>query len=392
MSGKSESPHHSTNMQTYDIIVLGLGGMGTAAACELARRGRRVLGIEQFKIGHDRGSSHGETRIIRKAYYEHPDYVPLLRRAYERWCDLEQRSGEPLFLECGVLSIGPPNSEVVSGVTVSATRHGLPIEAYGKRELAEHYPQFRIRQDWQGVLERDAGLLFVERCVKAHAEQARQCGAELHENEEVLAWRADDRHVEVVTMHDRYAAERLVITAGAWATRFLADIGVPFSVMRQVAMWFDVSQPDEFRRDRFPCYCADTPEGFFYGFPMLDSRGVKVARHYGSEEVGDPTAIEWQAHPEDETPLRAFVRSYLPGVDGETMRDSVCMYTLTPDRHVVIDLHPRHPNVAVAAGFSGHGFKFASVVGEILADLCEDGSTALPIEMFRATRFADLRQ
>ncbi len=379
-------------MQTYDIIVLGLGGMGTAAACELARRGRRVLGIDQFQIGHDRGSSHGETRIIRKAYYEHPDYVPLLRRAYERWYELEQESGERLFLECGVLSIGPADSEVVNGVLASAAEHALPVEVFGKRDLVRRYPQFRVGDGWQGVLERDAGLLFVERCVTAHAERARRHGAELHENEEVLAWRADDRHVEVVTSRDQYAAERLVIAAGAWATRLLADLGVPFSVMRQVAMWFDVSRRDVFRRDRFPCYCADTPEGFFYGFPLLDTLGIKVARHHGAEEVDDPTAIEWQVRPDDESPLRAFLHSHLPEIDGAATRGSVCMYTLTPDRHFVIDLHPRHSNVAVAAGFSGHGFKFASVVGEILADLCEQGRTGLPIEMLRAARFDELKK
>jgi sarcosine oxidase len=230
-------------METYDVIVLGLGGMGTAAAYELARRGRRVLGIEQYELVHARGSSHGETRIIRKAYYEHPDYVPLLRRAYERWYDLEQRGGERLFLECGVLSVGPRQSEVVAGLLESATQYALPIEEYNSTELKRRFPQFQMPDVWRGVLERDAGLLFVERCVAAHTEQARQCGADLHEHEDVISWRADDRHVEVVTKRGRYAAERLVITAGAWATRFLADIGVPFSVMLQTPMLFDVSLP-----------------------------------------------------------------------------------------------------------------------------------------------------
>lgn len=374
-------------METYDVIVLGLGGMGTAAAYELARRGRRVLGIEQFELIHARGSSHGETRIIRKAYFEHPDYVPLLRRAYERWYELEQRSGERLFLECGVLSIGPSKSDVVAGVLDAASQHALPVEALGSADLRRRFPQFQAPNDWRAVLERDAGLLFVERCVAAHTEQARQCGADLHENEEAISWRADDRHVEVVTKRGRYAAERLVITAGAWATRFLTDIGVPFSVMRQMPIWFDVSRPELFRRDRFPCFCVDAPEGFFYGFPMLDRFGVKVARHYGAEELRDPSAVDWNMHSEDEPPLRRFLQTHLPEVDGAMTRGSVCMYTLTPDRHFVIDLHPRHANVAVAAGFSGHGFKFASVVGEILADLCEQGRSALSIGMLRARRF-----
>jgi sarcosine oxidase len=376
-------------MESYDVIVLGLGGMGTAAAYELARRGRRVLGIEQFELGHARGSSHGETRIIRKAYFEHPDYVPLLRRSYERWYDLEQRSGERLFLQCGVLSVGGRDSEVVAGVLESAAQHALPVEALDAVNLMRRFPQFKVPDDWRAVLERDAGLLFVEGCVAAHAHQARQCGADLHEQEEVISWRADDRHVEVVTKRDRYAAQRLVITAGAWATRFLADIGVPFSVMRQTPLWFAVSRPELFRRDRFPCYCVDTPEGFFYGFPMIDSRGIKVARHYGADELCDPSAVDWNLHGDDEPPLRRYLQAYLPHVDGAMTHGSVCMYTLTPDRHFVIDLHPRHANVAIAAGFSGHGFKFASVVGEILADLAERGRTELPIEMFRAGRFTE---
>jgi sarcosine oxidase len=261
------------------------------------------------------------------------------------------------------------------------------VEEFGSGDLKRRFPQFQVPDGWRAVLERDAGLLFVERCLAAHAEQARQCAAELHEHEEVISWRADERHVEVVTKRGRYAAERLVITAGAWATRFLADIGVPFSVMRQAPMWFGVSRPEDFRRDRFPCFCVDTPEGFFYGCPMLDRLGVKVALHYGAEQLRDPSAVNWELHDQDEAPLRRFLQAHLPGIDGKLAHGSVCMYTITPDKHFVIDLHPRHPNVAVAAGFSGHGFKFASVVGEILADLAEHGRTALPIEMLRARRF-----
>jgi len=239
------------------------------------------------------------------------------------------------------------------------------------------------------VLERDAGFLFVERCVRAHADRARSLGAELHDREEALAWRADERHVEVVTNRGRYAAAKLVISAGAWATRLLEDLGVPLSIMRQVAMWFGVSQPQDFRRDRFPCYFVDAPDGFFYGFPMIDPLGIKVAQHYGAIELADPSAVDWQASSADEAALRRFLQTHLPGAEGARNRASVCMYTLTPDRHFVIDLHPQHQNVAIAAGFSGHGFKFVSVVGEILADLCDEGKTRLPIEMFRAARFGD---
>jgi sarcosine oxidase len=376
-------------METYDVIMLGLGGMGTAAVYELARRGHRVLGIEQFRIAHDRGSSHGLTRIIRKAYFEDPGYVPLLQRAYERWYDLEQCRGERLLVECGVLCMGPADCEVIGGVRTAAAKHRLTIENYDTVTLAERFADFCVPDAWEGVFEPSAGLLFVERCVAAYAEAARCMGAELHEQEECIAWCADDRHVEVVTNQNRYGAAKLVITAGAWATRLLTDAGVPFSVMRQVAMWFGTSAAERFRRDRFPCFFFDTPGGFFYGFPMLDQRGVKLARHYGAAELSDPSQVDWEAKTDDEATLRRFLIEHIPGVDGARTQASVCMYTLTPDRHFVIDLHPRHPNVAVAAGFSGHGFKFASVVGELLADLCERGATALPIEMFRAGRFGE---
>lgn len=376
-------------IEIFDIIVLGLGGMGTAAAAALARRGHRVVGIEQFQIGHDRGSSHGSTRIIRKAYYEHPDYVPLLCRAYERWYELEQSMGRRLFVECGVLSMGPPTAELVMGVLQSAAQHSLPVELLTYVELRKRYPQFVVDEQTVGVLERGAGFLPVEECVLAYAGLARRHGATLHEHEEILGWRADGRHVEVVTDKNRYAAERLVVTVGAWATRLLQDVGVPFSIMRQTPGWFGTSRPDLFRRDRFPCYMLDSADGAFYGFPMIDSSGVKLAQHYGAAELADPSAVDWTPAPADAAPLRRFLDRHLPAVDGPCLHTGVCMYTLTPDRHFVIDLHPRHANVAVAAGFSGHGFKFASVVGEILADLAEQGRTKLPIQMFRATRFGE---
>jgi sarcosine oxidase len=375
-------------MEIYDVIIIGAGGMGSAAAFELARRGRRVLALEQFNVGHNRGSSHGGTRIIRKAYFEHPDYVPLLHRAYERWYELEQICGKRLLTECGVLSIGHPGSSIVAGVERSAADHGLPLERFSRSELRTQFPQFHLREEDVAVLEREAGFLAVEECVLAHATEARRLGTMIREQEEVVAWRADDQHVEVVTRFNRYSAERLIITAGAWATRLLDRLGVPFNVMRQVPMWFGTSEPASFRRDCFPCYIVETSYGDFYGFPVVDLAGLKVAQHYGAAELTDPSAVDWSIQQGDELPLRKFLSDYLPSVDGPVNRSSICMYTVTPDRHFVIDLDPRHPNVAIAAGFSGHGFKFASVVGEIVADLCDDGRTEYPIEMFRATRFA----
>ena len=374
-------------MPTYDVIVLGVGGMGSAACFELARRGRRVLGLEQFPLVHSRGSSHGHTRIIRTAYYEHPNYVPLLRRAWDRWYDLEQRTGRHLLTECPCLNVGPAGGELVNGVRASVREHGLAAEEVSAAEIARRFP-FRFPDGYAGVMERAAGFLYVEDCVRAHVDSAVSLGAEVHAEEPVREWRAVGNGVEVTTDRGTYHAAKLVVTAGAWATRLLADLGVPLSVMRQVLMWFDVgANPRAFGRNTFPIFIADVPGGPFYGLPAVDRFGLKIARHYGEPHLPNPDGVSWDATAADEPPVRAFLDAYLPGSVGPVTKAQVCLYTLTPDKHFVIDAHPRHPQVAVACGFSGHGFKFASVVGEVLADLAESGRTPHPIGMFGAGRF-----
>ncbi len=370
----------------YDVIVLGVGGMGAATLFELARRGRRVLGLDQFPLGHVLGSSHGHSRIIRQAYYEHPDYVPLVRRAYEGWYDLEQRVGRRLLTECPCLSLGAPDSPLVLGVRASAAQHGLSVEDLDAVGVRERYPAFHTGADMVGIVERSAGILAVDEGVAAHVSAARALGAEVRE-EAVVDWTAAGAAVQVRTEKGSYAAARLVVTAGPWAGRFLGGLGVPLTVMRQVALWFAPREPAAFRRDVFPVFIADTPDGFFYGMPMLDDAGVKVAQHYGAPELSGPDAIERTVHEVDEVPVRRFLRFLLPASEGPCRRASICVYTLTPDRHFILDRHPEHECVAIAAGFSGHGYKFAPVVGEILADLAEQGRTRWPIGLFRIGRF-----
>jgi sarcosine oxidase len=375
---------------TYDVIVLGLGGMGSAAALELARRGRRVLGLEQFAVGHDRGASHGHTRVIRKAYYEHPDYVPLLRRAYDRWYDLEQQTGRHLFTTCGCLSLGRPDEELVSGVRRAAQEHGLPVELLRPDDLRRRYAPFRFGDDVSGVLEQDAGFLYVEECVRTCVEEARRLGADLREDEPAVSWQPTATGVVVRTGRGTYEAARLVVTAGAWAGRVLADLGLPLTVLRKVLFWFGTPSAAALRRDVFPIYMAQTHQGFYYGFPVIDPRGHKVARHDGGDVVPDPSALDRTVAPGEEDECRAFLRVHLPAADGPLTSSRVCTYTVTPDRHFVIDRHPQYLQVVVAAGFSGHGFKFAPVVGEVLADLAEQGHTEWPIGMFRIGRLGPL--
>lgn len=376
---------------TFDVIVIGAGGMGSAAAFELARRGRSVLALEQFPLVHDRGSSHGHTRIIRRAYYEDPAYVPLVRRAFERWYDLEQRTGQHLLTDCGCLVIGRPEGEVVSGVLASAGQHGLDVEHLISSRLRERYPQFQFSDDYVGVLERDAGFLYVEECVRAHLEQARLLGATLHADEPVLSWTSNGNSASVTTAKATYHAQKLILTAGPWAGQLLAESGAMLRIMRQTLLWFGTNEPERFRRDHFPIFLVDVPEGPFYGLPEIDGRGIKVAQHYGSPELMSPSEVDRAIHAADEAPVRAFLTQHLPGANGPLHDAQTCIYTLTPDRHFLIDLHPQFANVAVAAGFSGHGFKFSSVVGEVLADLVEHGGTPWPINMFGFGRFQTIR-
>ncbi|NBO92056.1 MAG: N-methyl-L-tryptophan oxidase [Planctomycetia bacterium] len=365
-----------------DTIVIGLGAMGLSAAWQLSRRGQRVLGLEQFGLAHDRGSSHGQTRIIRQAYYEHPDYVPLARRAYEGWFDLEQSDGRRFVTICPCLSLGPVSGELILGVRRAAREHSLPVEELNASDVRRRFPAFEVGDDMVGILEHTAGIVAVEDSLLAMAADARRFGVELRENETVVAWRLDGSGVSVETTSGTYRAERLVITAGPWARRFLDE---PLTVMRQVVFWFAGTKRQQFRRDVFPVFIADTPGGYYYGIPALDTRGVKVAQHYGADELPSPDAINRQVGPADEAAVRAFLQRYLPSADDRVEGLSVCLYTLTPDRHFLID--QLEERVVFAAGFSGHGFKFAPVVGEILADLSMWGKTSLPAALFRRRAF-----
>lgn len=372
---------------TYDCMVIGTGGVGSAACWHLARRGARVLGLDRFPLGHDRGSSHGATRVIRQAYYEHPDYVPLLLRAYALWRELEAQSGEAILLETGLIQCVPADGTVQRGVREAARLHGLPIDQLSAVEVMQRWPGFAVPEHMIGLYEARAGILQVEACVRAHGQLAMQHGAELHQDEIVQDWSCQDDDVTVTTNRGRYTASCLVITAGAWAADFLATLGVPLHVLRKVMLWYRPCGPQYAQTTGTPCFLFETPAGLFYGFPQLNELGVKVAQHSGGEPVSDPLCVDRRLRASDRQPIEHFLQQHLPQVSAECLQHAVCLYTMSPDEQFVIGQHPDHPQICVAAGLSGHGFKFTSVLGEIMADLALDGRTAHPIAFLSPERF-----
>ena len=375
----------------YEVIVLGIGAMGSATLYHLAKRGLRALGIEQFDIPHQMGSSHGLTRIIRLAYYEDPSYVPLLRRAYQLWDELEAQSGERLFYRTGSIDMGPEDSEVFAGSRQSCLEHGLEHEALTSRELSERFPGYRMPPETMAVFQPQGGLLVPERCIAAYARQAQKLGADLHTGERVQDWRIlPDGRLQVHTDTAACTADRLVICGGAWTAKLVPALTGKLVPERQVLIWLKTKTPRHFTPASFPVWNAVVDEGRFYGFPEFnpdgDTPGLKIGRWHHRGETCDPDALDRHVYPEDEELLRAFAERYFPQAAGKTLDMQVCMFTNTADEHFLLDTLPGTPQVAVAAGFSGHGFKMASVIGEIMADLAQNGRTRHNIDLHRRAR------
>jgi len=379
---------------TADVIVLGTGGMGSAACAHLAARGATVIGLDRFPLAHDRGSSHGQTRLIRQAYFEHPDYVPLLLEAYRLWRGLEEATGTRLLVESGLLLAGPENGEAVAGALHAAAIHRLPVERLTADAARQRWPAFALDDDFLAVWEPAAGYLLVEECVQAHAEVGKRHGARFEEGVAIHRWHAGARGVTVDTDRGTFHADRLVITPGAWAADLIDLPSVPLVVLKKTLCWF--CPPAEHRATftaghepgtGLPCFAFDTPAGFYYGFPALDDRGVKIAEHTGGTPVANPLALDRSLDRAEAARVADVARARLPALGSDLSHHAACLYTMTPDAHFLIGLHPQHFRVAIAAGFSGHGFKFASVVGAILADLALDGSTSQPIGFLAPSRF-----
>lgn len=378
-------------MSDYEAVVLGLGAMGSAALAQLALRGRRVLGIEAFARGHDLGASAGRSRIIRKAYFEDPAYVPLLERAYELWRELERASGACLLDLVGVLMVGDPAGTVLRGARASGRLHGIALEELDSAELARRYPALRVRPGEAALFEPEAGAVFPEKANAAQLAVAEAAGAELRFETPVASYRSEpDAIVLELAGGDRLRTERLAVCAGPWLPQLATELDVPVRVQRNVQIWF---QPDvaDYARGRFPAFFVERAEqpAALYGFPDF-GEGVKAALHAHGDST-EARALDRSIRPADIEAVRGALDAFMPGAAGRFASGKACMYALTPDEHFIIDRHPADARIVLAGGFSGHGFKFAPVVGEIVADLMLAGRTRLPIGFLRLDRFSARR-
>ncbi|MDS0300335.1 N-methyl-L-tryptophan oxidase [Halogeometricum sp. S1BR25-6] len=378
----------NTSHDRYDAIVVGVGGMGSATTYHLAERGLDVLGLERYDIPHTKGSSHGVTRIIRRAYYEHPSYVPLIERAYDLWDDLAEKTGRDLIQRTGSIDAGPADNPVFAGSKRSCEEHDIPYEELTGAEVNERFPGYELPEEYRAVYQEDGGFVIPEQAIIGHTVLAQANGAEVRAREQVHDWNeTNDGGVRVRTDQGVYVADRLVLAAGAWNHKLadaLEGLAVP---ERQALAWFQPEAPSNFQPGNHPVWNLSVPEGRFYGFPVHDVPGFKLGKYHHRDEQVDPDDFQREPDRADEALLRDVTEKYFPQAAGPTMRLSTCLFTNSPDEHFILDTLPEHPQVAVGAGFSGHGFKFASAIGETLADLAMDGESDHQIDMFGLDRF-----
>jgi len=372
---------------TLDAAVIGLGATGSAALYHLASRGLRVAGIEQFEPGHNRGSSHGTSRIIRLGYFEHPSYVPLVRAAIPLWRVLERNSRTALLETTGIIEIGKPDGALVKGTLRSAQAHALVHEVLDAKAVMRRFPALRLSPDMIGVFQPDGGVLAAEPAIHAHLALAKAAGAELRTRETVRAIERTASGVRIVTDNDVIASAQAIVAAGAWVKSLLPQLSAPLRVTRQVVGWFAPSDAAMFAREHFPVFMLEKNAGIFYGFPIGPKPGIKFARHHHEDENADADAGVRPVSSADETLLRDVLAEHLPAANGQLLDAQTCLYTLAPDGDFIIDRLPGQPEIIVASPCSGHGFKFATVIGEILADLATTGATRHDISRFRLARF-----
>jgi len=379
---------------SYDVIVIGAGTMGCAASHSLAKRRLNVLALEQFSVPHDLGSHSGYTRIIRQAYYEHPGYVPLLQRSYQLWKNLEQDHHTRLYHETGILYMGQPSSPILNGTQHASDIYKIPLSSPEISRMQTEHPQFKIPSDWKLLWEPYAGYLNVNPSIAAFYHQAVNTGARILSHEKMVSWKMMGDHIKIQTLQETYLAEKIIFTSGSWTGELLGPSSLPLKVTRQVLAWIEVPDALLYSHPQFPCWFLHDPaRGMFYGFPLSktgdpdEPKGIKLGLHMPGV-ITHPDQIDRDIHETDQETIRYFIETYMPQLRDQPIQYKTCMYTYTPDEHFILDYLPgTGKKVMVAGGFSGHGFKFAPVIGEILADLCLEKSTGFDLEFLNLERF-----
>ena len=376
----------ASDKSNFDVIVLGGGTMGTAAAWALARRGITVLAVEQFQHVHDRGAHGGETRIIRHAYAESPEYVPLVQRADQLWTELEDLTNSRVLIRCGGLELSAPGYRHAQAARLAADEHHLPYEWLSPAEASRRWPAFTIPDDWDVLFSASSGFLLTDPALRGMAGEARRLGATILEQTTAVDWGADADAAWVDTTTGRFTAEQLIVTAGAWSTRILADLGLPIEIRRKTLWWQALDHPDRHDPSRFPVFISDSRHGEIYGFPAYGEPALKIANHSGGQPT-DPDSVDRTTHDGENSDCLSLAAELIPGVQRQVVKSAVCLYAMTPDADFIIDRHPAHERVTIGAGFSGHGFKFAPAIGELLAEIATNtGAATLP--RFSIERFA----
>lgn len=379
---------------TYDVIVLGVGSMGASTCYHLAKRGYKVLGLEQFDITHELGSHAGQSRIIRKAYGEGSNYVPLLERAYQNWKTLEDETGIQIYYQTGLLYFGSQHDQFLNTIKQSAKAYNINLKELSIDECSKKYPQINLPINYQRLEEPNAGFLTPELSILLMVEHALANGAVIKTKQKVLDWKKENNIIKVQTETHNYEAKKLVITAGPWAGKMIPGYNLKLKITRQALAWVKPKKWDDFSLGKFPCWLLEDNGFEFYGFPILPAGkfhgpiGLKLALHYPGGEETDPDYVNRNTKPSDEKTLIDFLNKFIPDGYEDTLVMKTCLYTKTPDEDFILDhLEGYDKDVSIATGFSGHGFKFASVIGEIMADLAMTGSTSLPIGFLNAKRF-----
>ncbi|MBK78517.1 MAG: N-methyl-L-tryptophan oxidase [Flavobacteriaceae bacterium] len=376
----------------YDVIVIGVGSMGSSACYHIAKQGLSVLGLEQFDIPHEMGSHTGQSRIIRKAYFEHPNYVPLLERAYQNWRSLEKEISNQIYFKTGLLYFGPSNHLLIKGTQKSAIKYGIKVNELDREEQLDKFPQFKVPENYTNLIEVDAGFVTPERAILSYTEQALKYKAIIHTKEKTLEWSKKDDIIQVKTNKQIYKCKKLVLTAGAWTSKFSNIKNL--NVTRQILAWAKPEKPDMFELNNFPCWTFADPSvnGIYYGFPSLprftfeEPSGFKFA-HHTKGKLTDPDIVNRNVSKEEEKTLVEAIKKFIPkGIETITSLKT-CLYTYSPDEDFILDFYNNNEDVVIASGFSGHGFKFASVIGEILSELVTKGKSIHPINFLKSNRF-----